>query len=291
MRIHKSNTWLDDVRKAGGVFVTGTDTGVGKTVVVGVLGAVLQNRGVRVGVFKPISTGGRASEDGKWLKRVLRLREPLSTIAPIRYGLPVSPLVAMAKARRPIEWSKVWRAYRILRKLNEVVLVEGIGGLLVPIEPGMYVVDLIKKFHLPALVVARAGLGTINHTVLTIEALRIRRIGVMGIVLNGASGKDVSEQTNASVIEGCTGVPVLATLPFNSHFAEPWRSVAKRTSSVGERRHGREHDGRNRRPLDGGGGAGPPLTRVSMRTLATQGGRSGSPPSAQRSRDRRRSGS
>lgn len=211
-------TWLDEIVKAGGVFITGTDTGVGKTVVTAAIGQRLQRMGVRVGAFKPISTGGLMSEDGKCLKAALRLLEPSSCVAPVNFIAPVAPLVAVAMAQRKLSWGKIRGGYRWWRRRYPVVLLEGVGGVMVPVDRGKFVVDLIREFRLPTIIVARAGLGTINHTVLTVQALQRKRLKILGVILNGTTGKDVSEKTNGLVIEACTGIPILATLAFQSRW-------------------------------------------------------------------------
>ena len=107
-------------------------------------------------------------------------------------------------------------AYFELCSRHQIVLVEGVGGVFVPITKNYFVADLIKDLQLPTLIVARAGLGTINHTLLTIEALNNRKIPIMGIVMNGFRGSDLSEKTNAKVICELSHVPVLAEIPFQN---------------------------------------------------------------------------
>jgi dethiobiotin synthetase len=98
--------------------------------------------------------------------------------------------------------------------LHQIILVEGIGGVLVPITKNYFVVDLIKDFNLPTIIVARAGLGTINHTLLTVEALKKQKVKILGIIMNGFRGKDLSEKSNAQVIESLSKIPILAKLSF-----------------------------------------------------------------------------
>jgi len=212
-------TWLEVVVKAGGAFITGTDTGVGKTVVTAVMGRRLQQLGVKVGAYKPVSTGGPRSEDGVSIKTALRLREPLYRVAPVHFVPPVAPWVASEITRRRIPWAKIRAGYRWWKKHYPVVLVEGVGGVMVPLDQNTYVADLIREFSLPTVIVARAGLGTINHTVLTVEALRRRHIKILGVILNGAKGQDLSERTNPKVIEACAGIPVLSAIPYQKSFS------------------------------------------------------------------------
>lgn len=200
-----------------GVFITGTDTGVGKTFVTLLLARYFQEQGIDVGVMKPISTGPKKENDAILLKKKLGLKDPIQLINPIHFKLPLAPYPASGFSNR-FDLKKIKKAYKELKKRHELVLVEGIGGVMAPITKDYFVADLIKDFSLPAIIVARAGLGTINHTLLTIEALRKRKIKIMGIIMNGFKGKELSEKTNAEVIAQLSGVPIygkidIETLP------------------------------------------------------------------------------
>jgi len=195
-----------------GIFITGTDTGVGKTYVTAWLARNLMAQGFDVGVMKPISTGPLKENDAVYLKKTLELKDSLDLINPIRLKHPLAPLPAAKIENRKLNIENIFRAYKKLLKRHDLILVEGIGGVLVPITKKYFVADLIKDLGLPAIIVARAGLGTINHTLLTVEALKKRKISVLGIILNGFKGKDLAEKTNAEVIEKISGVPVLANL-------------------------------------------------------------------------------
>jgi dethiobiotin synthetase len=195
-----------------GIFITGTDTGCGKTYVTALLAEYFISRGHDVGVMKPISTGPKAGNDAYFLKRKLELKDPLNLINPIRLKHPLAPYPAARLEKKKLDLKKIFKAYEKLSDLHAMVLVEGIGGVLVPITRDYFVATLIKDLGLPAIVVARAGLGTINHAFLTIEALRQRKIRILGVILNGFKGKDLSEKTNAKIIEQLSGIPVLAKL-------------------------------------------------------------------------------
>ncbi|MBI2195330.1 MAG: dethiobiotin synthase [Planctomycetes bacterium] len=207
--------------RSAGIFVTATDTGVGKTVVcAGILDA-LARRGVRAGFMKPVASGtavgehGRYSADARFLARAAGLQSEGPEHNPLCFEKPLSPLAASEQEGRVVDLSPVWSAWERLRARHPFMLVEGIGGVLVPITQRYFVLDLMKDFGLPALVVARAGLGTINHTLLTLEAIRSRGIPVRGVVLNSAQrASDASAATNADVISRCSGTPILAELPF-----------------------------------------------------------------------------
>ena len=197
-----------------GIFITGTDTGCGKTYVTVWLAKYLLGAGLDIGVMKPISTGSARDDDARYLKKKLKLKEPLKLINPIHFKAPLAPYQAAKLENRKPKFETIVKAYRKLEKRHELVLVEGVGGALVPLTEKLLVADLIKRLKLPALIVARAGLGTINHTLLTVEALRKRKIPVMGIVLNGFKGKELSEKTNAEIIGRLTKLPILAQLPW-----------------------------------------------------------------------------
>ena len=202
-----------------GIFITGTDTGVGKTYITLLLATAFRGQGLKVGVMKPISCGPQSKNDAVCLKRQLELDDSLDLINPIRLRKPLSPYAAAEMesrkskvGNRKLKIGKIFSAYKKLSKKYDLVLVEGVGGALVPITDKYYVRDLIKDFGIPALIVARSGLGTINHTLLTIESLKNRNIDILGIILNGFAGKDLSEKSNAKITSKLSGIPVLAEI-------------------------------------------------------------------------------
>ena len=175
------------VQTACGVFVTGTDTGVGKTLVTATVATALKAQGVNVGVMKPIATGpadGHALSDPDWLLSVTETRDAPDLVAPYRFRLTAAPLVAAAHANVAIDPTRITQALQTLSARHDCVVVEGIGGVLVPVTTDLFVVDLIKGLGLPVLLVARAGLGSINHTLLTLDCLRTRGVPILGLVFN-----------------------------------------------------------------------------------------------------------
>lgn len=204
-----------------GFFITGTDTGVGKTVVAAALAIVLRESGRDVGVFKPVASGcvrrreGLVSEDAEFLAKAAEAPETLEEISPIRLEAPLAPTVAAARAGVETDLEPMWEAWRRLRDAHEILLVEGIGGILCPVTPAMSVADLAKEFRLPLLVVARSTLGTINHTALTIEAARARGLAVAGVVINryNHESPDLAEMTSPDEIWRVTGARVLGLVP------------------------------------------------------------------------------
>ena len=204
-----------------GFFITGTDTGVGKTVVAAALAIVLRESGRDVGVMKPVASGcvrrreGLVSEDAEFLAKAAEAPETLEEISPIRFEAPLAPTVAAARAGVETDLEPMWEAWRRLRDAHEILLVEGIGGILCPVTPAMSVADLAKEFRLPLLVVARSTLGTINHTALVIEAARARGLAVAGVVINryNHESPDLAEMTSPDEIWRVTGVRVLGLVP------------------------------------------------------------------------------
>lgn len=204
-----------------GIFVVGTDTEVGKTVVAAGLVAALRRRGVDVGVMKPVATGGvhrRAglvSEDAEFLAHVADTSDPLDTVSPIVLPEPLAPTVAAERAGVKVDLDRIRQAFRTIRDGHQATVVEGIGGLLVPIVHGWTVAEMAGEFALPLVVVGRVGLGTINHTLLTVEVARSRGLDVRGIILNryNAETAGVAEDTNPAEIARESGLPVLTVVP------------------------------------------------------------------------------
>ena len=221
--------------RSHGLFVTGTDTGVGKTVVAAGLAAWCKAHGVNVGVMKPIATGGvRCTQDGRrrlvssdalLLSHAAGVDDPWSLINPVCYREPLAPYAASLKAHQPVDWSRIRQAFHVLTVRHPFLVVEGIGGLLVPLSRRRTVVDLIRMLHLPVLIVARLRLGTLNHTLLTVETAIRAGVSVVGVVLNAADAPtadpdgQLAERTNPSVLTSCLSVPLLGTLPYRSRFA------------------------------------------------------------------------
>jgi dethiobiotin synthetase len=204
-----------------GLFVTGTDTGVGKTLVAGAIADWFRRRHSRVGVLKPIATGcvhrreGLVSEDAEFLAHCADARFPLDVICPVRYAEPLAPSVAAERAKQPVDWEAVQRSLRMIQSGSDVVIVEGVGGVMVPLDAKHTVLDLARWLGLPSIVVARPSLGTINHTLLTVRALRDADVQVAGVVINRypADSASVAEETNPRVIEKVGKLPILCIVP------------------------------------------------------------------------------
>lgn len=200
----------------GGVFVTGTDTGVGKTVVACALARALRARGIDVGVMKPIETGvgPEGPADARALCEAAGVADPLEDVCPLRYALPAAPTAAARAAGEGIDLRVIDASYARLRARHDWLVVEGAGGLLVPAAPGVAMADLALRLGLPLLIVARAALGTINHTRLTLEAARARGLAVRGVAISHADGPlSAADAANLDELRNDPAVPWLGEIP------------------------------------------------------------------------------
>ena len=203
-----------------GFFVTGTDTGVGKTQVSCALLSLLADAGLLPAPFKPYESGCEdlaAPADALALKAAARSDDPLERICVHRFRLPLAPGVAAARLGQDPSFEATLAALRSFR--GRPVVAEGAGGLLVPVDARRDIVELIRAFRLPVVLVARAGLGTLNHTGLSLEALARRRLKVAAVVLSRTvDAKDPSEKDNAQILAARHRVPVLGPVP---HLSDP----------------------------------------------------------------------
>jgi dethiobiotin synthetase len=212
-----------DLPKKAGIFVTGTDTGVGKTLIAGAVARILAGKGLNVGVFKPIATGckrkwdGLVSDDTEFLAWCANSDLSLSTITPIGCHTPAAPIVSAACDGLAMDFDKISTAYRQICQNSDAVLVEGIGGVRVPLTEQFDLLDLAVEFALPVVIVARPNLGTVNHTLMTIDCVRAAKLEIAGIVINGynAVESSVAEDTAAETIAKCSGENILAVVPFD----------------------------------------------------------------------------
>lgn len=193
---------------ARGVFVTGTDTGVGKTVVSCALIRGLRHRGVDAAGMKPIETGVGAAGplDAIALRRAAGDADLLDDVCPQRFAMPAAPTVAAQAEGRRVDLDAVDAAYGRLRARHDFLVVEGAGGLLVPAADALSMADLAARLRLPLLLVARASLGTINHTRLTLAVARARNQRVIGVVVSHADGPiSASDEANLAALrdDGC----------------------------------------------------------------------------------------
>jgi dethiobiotin synthetase len=199
-----------------GLFVAGTDTEVGKSVLAAAVCAALVERGERVAAFKPVVTGVDEPPQPPWprdhelLTQVTNAGQSPEEVAPYRFGPAVSPHYAAELAGTAIEPPRLLEAAR----RYELVIAEGVGGLMVPLTPGYLVRDLAVDLGLPLVVAARTGLGTINHTLLTLEAARAAGLRVAGVVMTPWPESPAAiERSNRETVERLGGVPVAGLAP------------------------------------------------------------------------------
>jgi dethiobiotin synthetase len=207
-----------------GILITGTDTGVGKTYVAVCITTALKQRGIDAGVMKPVETGchvrnGRLTpRDTLKLMKAARVSDPISLVNPYQFRNPLAPFVAASLEKKKIDANKIISAYQALSGKHDFMVVEGAGGVMVPLSQTYCFLDLAEDLGLPVLIVARPGLGTINHTLLTIAALRKRKLRIAGVVINYAEKRKTgtAEKTNPEVIEEISKVGILAIIPFKT---------------------------------------------------------------------------
>ena len=199
-----------------GCFVTGTDTGVGKTLVACALLRALRARGIDAAGFKPVETGvGEAGPlDAIALREAAGGADELERVCPQRFALPAAPTVAAQAEGRAVDVAAIDAAFKELSARHEFVLVEGAGGLLVPAAEGLTMADLAARWSLPLLLVARAALGTINHTRLSLESAAARGLEVKGLVISHAGGPlSQADAANLKPLLDAPGVPLLGVIP------------------------------------------------------------------------------
>lgn len=208
------NIHLHKILKHRAVFVTGTDTDVGKTYFSALLARECVRQKIAVGVMKPVASGSvqkknrRISADTEILKAAANVSEDWNLLTPVLYRAPLAPLCAERFEPRRFSWKKLDDAFQTLSARYSFLIVEGIGGVRVPIAPKVEASDLALRWHLPAIVVASAKLGTLNHTLLTLEHLAHKKIPVLGIVLNYWNQRNRTAQANLSFFEK-QKIPVL----------------------------------------------------------------------------------
>lgn len=201
-----------------GIFVTGTDTGVGKTVVSAALAWSLKQSGKKVAVMKPVQTGTDSGGclDIEFVQSVIETNYLLDEVCPYRFPQSLAPLVAANIAGEKIDLERIKSCFYKLSSIHDTVIVEGAGGLLVPITDAYLMSDLAFNLGLSLIIVTRPSLGTLNHMLLTVESAKARGLKVMGIAINQfPSHPGLAERTNPELILKMTGEPILGILPFD----------------------------------------------------------------------------
>ncbi|MDA8077312.1 MAG: dethiobiotin synthase [Nitrospiraceae bacterium] len=211
-----------------GFFITGTDTGVGKTIMAGAVIKAVNYMGLKAGAMKPIESGcGREGDvlipfDGMFLKQMAHMDDPITLVTPCCLESPLAPISAAEADMTEISLYEIRRSFDKLSEKYEVMIVEGVGGLMVPIKRDYYVVGLARDLGLPLIVVARPGLGTINHIMLTLSCARKEGLTVAGIILNYSAPPEQSpaEQTNPKLLAQICPAPVIGIFPYLKNMGE-----------------------------------------------------------------------
>jgi dethiobiotin synthetase len=214
-----------------GFFITATDTEVGKTVITGAIAAALKGRGIDAGVMKPVASGGvpngagrLVAEDATFLMQAAGIGEnEVQLVNPLCLAPALTPAVAAVASGETVDIQAFITAYQKLQEIHDPIIVEGVGGIAAPLWEDYLVADLMAAFALPAIVVARPNLGTINHTVLTVEYGRSRGLHIAGIIINGWNQAEVGilEKSNEEYITRLTGLPILGKFPYAAAISVP----------------------------------------------------------------------
>lgn len=202
-------------------FITGTDTGVGKTFVTALIASALKNMGQNVGVMKPVETGCKrrnnrlVPEDALLLKQAASSPASLTLICPYAFNAPLSPHIASRLEGRRIDLRTIKKSFDKIQKQGDMTLVEGAGGIMTALTQKKTMADLAAYLGLPLIIVAPNRLGAVNHVLLSIEAARKRGLRIEGVILNRPDARrDSSQRYNKESIEEISGVKVLAELPY-----------------------------------------------------------------------------
>lgn len=206
-----------------GLFVTGTDTDVGKTIITGAIAAAMKSRGIHVGVFKPLASGAVVnaqgkliSEDASFLMKAAGIAESFrSQVNAVCLKPSLTPAVAASESGITIDVERIIADVKKYAKKYEIVLIEGVGGITAPLWKDFLLADMMKAFDLPSVIVSHPRLGAINHTVLTYTYAKQKNIKVNGVILNRwqTESAGVLEERNIDYIEKMTGLPVIGRFP------------------------------------------------------------------------------
>ncbi len=213
-----------------GIFITGTDTGVGKTVVSATLAWTLKELGRKVAVIKPVQTGTNSGGllDIEFIQKVIETKYPLNKVCPYRFAHPLAPSVAANLAGERIDIEKITPVFYEFASTHDVVIVEGAGGLLVPITDNYLMSDLAFDLGLHLVIVTRPDLGTLNHTFLTVESAKHRGLKILGIVINKFPiNPGLAERTNPELLLKITGEPIVGVLPFDPEISVEEGKIGK----------------------------------------------------------------
>ncbi len=200
------------------IFITGTDTDVGKTYITSGLAITLQKMGIDVGVMKPFAAGvkqkkGFKSEDVEILSNSSKVDDPEELLNPQFFPISASPYTAWKKLKIKPKIQLVISSFKKLSKKHEILLIEGMGGVMTPILKNYFVTDLIKDMKIPTIIVTRSKIGTVNHTIMTVKMCQKYKIPIKGIIINNFDKGYPIDQLKKD-LESLTGIKVLGSIPF-----------------------------------------------------------------------------
>ena len=210
-----------------GLFITATDTDIGKTMITGAIAAALKARGIHVGVFKPLASGAISNQEGKlvsedasFLMKAAGIGEELrSEVNAVCLKPALTPAIAARESNITIDIEKIIADIKKNAQKYDMVLIEGVGGITAPLWQDYLLADMMKAFALPAIIVSKPRLGAINHTVLTYEYAKQRAIELNGVILNRweADSAGILEESNIEYIENMTGLPIVGKFPLTKN--------------------------------------------------------------------------
>ena len=202
------------------LFIAGTDTDVGKTYIAAGLAVAFRKMGIDVGVMKPFAAGraekkGYKSEDIVILSRAAKACDPEKLVNPQFFKIPASPYTAWKTLKTKPKISTILSSFKKLTKLHDMILVEGMGGIMTPILKNYYITNLIKEMKIPAVIITRSKIGTVNHTIMTCKMCEKYKIPVKGIIINNFDdGYPIPELKRD--LQNLTGIKVLGSIPFKN---------------------------------------------------------------------------
>ena len=201
------------------IFITGTDTDVGKTYITAGLAVSVRKMGIDVGVMKPFAAGlaqkkGFKSEDVEILSTAAQVNDPENLVSPQFFPIPASPYTAWKNLKIKPKIPTILSSFKKLSKLHEMILVEGMGGVMTPILKDYYVTNLIKEMKIPAVIVTRSKIGTVNHTVMTVRMCEKYKIPIKGIIINDFDSDGYKTKELTRDLKNLLGVPILGSIPF-----------------------------------------------------------------------------
>ena len=207
--------------RLAGVFITGTDTEIGKTTIACALAWLFRINGIKVGIMKPFATSSKIysskhkSKDTFSLTKEARVNDPDRTLNPVFFPIPASPAMASEILHKPVDLNLVNKKFSYLKKKYDFLVVEGIGGVMVPIKDKVLLIDVIRSMKLPVIIVSSPKLGSINHTVLTINACIESKIPIIGLIFNQMpKHPSVVESMTPLYVQKLCKTKTISTIPF-----------------------------------------------------------------------------